>query len=81
MGDFAYFGFVISASRHTRNESFPVWVIHYPFSQLFAVRGICISFASNNITKYNFVINLLSEEIAYGIELILVNLDSQLVVS
>jgi len=81
MGDLVYFGFVDGASRHTRNQAFPVWVIHYSFSQLFAARGICISLASNNITKYNFIINLLSKAISCGIESILVNLDSQLVVS
>ena len=43
-------------------------------------RGVCIGPASNNITKYTVVLNLLSEEISYGIDSLVVYLDSQLVV-
>lgn len=44
-------------------------------------RGVCIGLASNNIAKYTVVINLLSEAIYYGIDSLVVYLDSQLVVS
>ena len=44
-------------------------------------RGVCIGPASNNIAAYIVIINLLSKEITYGIDLLVVYLDSQLVVS
>lgn len=42
---------------------------------------MCIGPASNNMAKYSVIINLLSEEISYGIESLVVHLDLQVVMS
>jgi len=76
-----YLGFTNGASRHTQNLASIAWVIHYPYGHLLVARGICIGPTSKNIAKYNVVINLLYEAIYYGIESLMVYLDSQLVVS
>ena len=57
------------------------WVIYYPSGQLMVSRGVCIGPASNNIAEYTVVLNLLFEAISYGIDSLVVYLDSQLVVS
>lgn len=44
-------------------------------------REVCIGPDLNNITKYTTIFNLLSEEISYGIDFLVVYLDSQVVVS
>ena len=44
-------------------------------------RGVCIGPASNKNVEYTIVINLQSEAIPYGIDSLVVYLDSQLVVS
>lgn len=44
-------------------------------------RGVCICPASNKISKYTVSINLLSKEISYGIDSLVVYVHSQLVVS
>src|ERR1700733_1104883 len=81
MDDLVYFGFADGASRHTRNLVSAAWVLYYPTNQLMVSRGICIGPASNNMAEYTVVINLLSVEISYGIDLLVVYLDSQLIVS
>ena len=81
MDGLIYFRFTDGASQYTQNLSSVSWVIYYPSGQLMVSRGVCIGPASNNIAKYNTVINLLSEAISYGIDSLVVYLDSQLVVS
>ena len=81
MDDLVYFGFTDGVSRHTRNLASVAWVIYYPSGQLMVSGGVCIGPASNNITEYTIIINLLSKEISYGIDSLVVYLDSQLVVS
>ena len=44
-------------------------------------RGVCIGPASNDMAEYTAVINLLSEAISYGIDSLVVYLDSQLIMS
>lgn len=70
-----YLGFVDGASRHTRNLTSIAWVIYYPSGDLVS-KGIYIDLASNNMVEYNFVIILLYEAIYFGIELLVVYLDS-----
>lgn len=81
MDDLVFFGFADGASRHTRNIASAAWVPYYPTGQLMASRGVCISPASNNMAGYTTVINLLSEALSYGIDSLVVYLDSQLIVS
>ena len=44
-------------------------------------REVCIGPASNNIAEYTAIINLLFSAISYGIDSLVLYLDSQLVVS
>jgi len=81
MDDLIYFGFVDGASLHTQNIASTAWVIYYPSGQLMVSSGVRIGPASNNIVEYTVVINLVSEAISYGIDSLVVCLDSQLVVS
>ena len=81
MDDLICSGFADGASRHTRNLASTAWVIYYPSGQLMVSRGVCIGPASNNITEYIVVINLLSKAIYYGIDSLVVYLDSLMVVS
>lgn len=81
MDNLIYFRFSNDASWHTQNIASAALVIYYPFGQLMVLRGVCIGPASNNIAEYIVVINLLSEAVSYRIDLLVVHLDSQLVVS
>jgi len=76
MDDMVYFGFSDGASWHTWNLDSATWVIYYPAGQLMVSRGVCIGHTSNNMVEYIVVINRLSESISYGINLLVVYLDS-----
>jgi len=80
MGDSVYLGFIDGANIYTWNLAFVFWVIHNPYGQLLVTRGMYVGPTSNNMAKYNVVINLLSEGIYYGIESLVVYLDSQILV-
>ena len=77
----SHFGFADGARRHTQNLASAAWVLHYPSGQLLVSRGVYIGLASNNIAKYTAVVYLLSEAISFGVDSLVVFLDSQLVVS
>ena len=77
----SHLSFADGASRHTRNLASVAWVLHYPSGQLLVSRGVCIGPASNNIAEYTAVVYLLSEAISLGVDLLVVFLDSQMVVS
>jgi ribonuclease HI len=81
MDDLVYFGFADGASRYTWNLASAAWVLYYPTGQLIVSRGVCIGPASNNMAEYTAFINLLSEALSYGIDSLVVYLDSQLIVS
>lgn len=80
MDDPIYFRFADGENRHTRNLASASWEIYYPSGQLMVSRGVCIDPASKNIAKYTIILNLLSEAISYGIDLLVVYVYSQLVV-
>ena len=54
-----FIGFVDGASRHTCNLDSATWVIYSPSGQLVAYGGACLVPATNNVAKYNAVIELL----------------------
>lgn len=81
MDDLVYFGFTDGTSRHTRNLSSIAWVIYYRTGQFMVSRGVCIDPTSNNIDEYVSIIDLLFEAISYGIDSLVVYLDSQLIMS
>ena len=76
-----YVGFADGDSHHTYNLASAAWVIYSPSGQLVAAGGTCPGPASNNVTEYRAVIELLWDALSRGITQLEVRLDSQLVVS
>ena len=75
-----YTGFADGASCHTLNLSSTTWVIYEPFDQLLSFGSTCLGPLTNNIPEYSVIIELLLDAISYGIQHLVVHLDSQLVV-
>ena len=76
----SFIGYGDEASHSTRNLSSATWAIFDPSSELVSFRGICISRSTNNIIKYNALMELLSDAIAHAIRRLVARLDSQLVI-
>ena len=74
-------GFADGASHHTLNLASAAWVIYEPLGQLLSPGSTCLGPSTNNIAEYSVVIELLLEAMSYGIQCMVVLLDSQLVVS
>jgi ribonuclease HI len=75
-----YIGFADGASRSTRNLASAAWAIYAPTNELIFLRGVCHGRATNNITEYSAIIELLVDAISLGIRHLVVRLESQLVV-
>ena len=75
-----FVGFADGASCSTRNLSSAAWVIYNPIGELVNLHGVCLGPATNNVAKYNVILELLNEAVNLGIRALLVYLDSQLVV-
>lgn len=75
-----YIGFADGACRSTRNISSVAWVIYSPSNELVSMHGVSLGQTTNNISEYSAVIELLSESISFGIQSLIVKLDSELVV-
>ena len=60
--------------------SFAEWAIFAPNDELVSFQGIFIGRSTNNIAEYSALIELLSDAISFGINCIIIRLDSQLVV-
>jgi ribonuclease HI len=73
-----YIGFPDGASHSTQASA--AWEIYAPTNKLISLRGVCLGRATNNITKYSVVIELLVDAISLGIRHLVVRLESQLVV-
>ena len=75
-----YIGFSDGACRSARNISSAAWVIYSPSDELVSMHGVSLSQTTNKIAEYSAVIELLSESISFGIQSLIVRLDSELVV-
>lgn len=75
-----YIGFVDGTSHSSENLSFATWVIYSPNDELVYIHGICLGQIMNNIAEYSEIIEILSDSITFGIQHLIVRLDSQLVV-
>jgi ribonuclease HI len=75
-----YIGFADGASHSTQNLAFAAWAIYAPTNKIISLRGVCLGRATNNITEYSVVIELLVDAISRGIRHLVVRLDSQMVV-
>jgi ribonuclease HI len=76
-----YVGFADGANRHTRRLSSAARVIFTPTGQLVSSGGVFLGESTNNVSKYNEVIELLCDALSHGISHLQVHLDAQLVVS
>jgi ribonuclease HI len=75
-----HIGFTDGAIRSTQNLASAAWEIYAPTNELITLQGACLGRATNNITEYSTVIELLIDSISLGIYHLVVRLDSQLVV-
>eukprot|EP00253_Pinus_taeda_P026715 PITA_26715 len=75
-----YIGFTDGACHSTQNISSAAWVIYSPSDELVSMHGVSLGQTMNNIVEYSAVIELLSESISFGIQSLIVRLDSELVV-
>jgi ribonuclease HI len=62
-----YFGFANGASQHTQRISSIVWVIFTPGGEFLSSGGICLGYATNNVTEYSVVIELFHDSLSHGI--------------
>ena len=76
----AYIGFADGASCHTLNLASATWVIYEPSGQLLSSGSTWLGPSTNNIAEYSAIIELLLAAMSYGIQHMVVHLDSQLVV-
>ena len=76
-----FVGFADGASRHTCNLALATWVIYSPLGELVASRGAYLGPATNNVSKYRAVIEILWDSLSHGITQLEVRINSQLVVS
>ena len=72
--------YVDGGSHSMQNLSSAVWAIFASNDELVSFQGICIGRSTNNIAEYSVLIKLLPNSISFGINRIIIRLDSQLVV-
>jgi hypothetical protein len=72
----SYIGFADGASHSTQNLDSSAWEIYAPTNELIYLQGVFLGRATNNITKYRAVIELLTDAISLGIRHFIVRLDS-----
>ena len=75
-----FVGYADGTSHSTQNLSSAAWAIVSPNGELVSFQGIFISRSTNNITEYSMLIEIISNAISFGINHIIIRLDSQLVV-
>jgi len=75
-----YIGFSDGACRNTRNISSAAWVIYSPSDELVSMHGVSLGQTMKKIAEYIAVIKLLSKSISFGIQSLILRLDSELVV-
>jgi ribonuclease HI len=75
-----YIGFIDSASHNNHNLAYVSWAIYAPTNELISLHGVCIGCATNNITKYSAIIELLTDIMSLGIHRLVARLNSQLVI-
>jgi ribonuclease HI len=71
-----YIGFADGASRSTQNLPSAAWEIYAPTDELISIHGVFLGRATNNITEYSAVIELLTDVVSLGICHLIVRLDS-----
>ena len=62
-----FIGFADDASWHTQRLASIAWVIFTPQGQLLSLGGILLGDATNNVSKYNIVLELLHDALSHGL--------------
>jgi ribonuclease HI len=75
-----HISFADGARCSTHNLTSIAWEIYAPMNELICLHSVFLGRATNNITEYTAVIELLTDIISLGIRHLVVWLDSQLVV-
>ena len=75
-----FFGYYDGAIHSMNNLSSAAWAIFTSNGKLVSFKGICIGISMKNIVEYSPLIELLFDAISFGINRIIIRLDSQLVV-
>ena len=75
-----FYGFADCACCQSLNLALATWVLYSLNHDLISSRAVCIGPATNDITKYQAVIGLLTEASSRNINDLVVFIDSQLVV-
>ena len=75
-----FYGFTDGAYCHTLNLASAAWVLYSPAEELVSSGAVCIGPATNNITEYRAVIDLLTKVASQDVRNLVVLMDSQLVV-
>ena len=72
----AFYGFTNGDFHHTLYLALAAWVLYSPAKDLVSLGAVCIGPATNNITEYEAVINLLTEVASQDVCDLVVLLDS-----
>ena len=76
-----YIGYADATSHTSQNIASVAWVIFSSTNEFIGSGGLFLGLATNNVVEYEAVIDLLTQAYALGIYHLVVQLDSQLVVS
>ena len=76
-----YIRYADGMDKSSQNAASVAWVIFSPNNELLDSEGISLGRATNNLAKYEPVIDLLMNASALGIRSLVVRLDSKLVIS
>ena len=71
-----FVGYADGASHSTQNLSSTAWAVFAPNGELVSFQGICIGRSTNNIAEYSMLIKILFDAISFGINHIIIRLDS-----
>ena len=72
----ALYGFADGAFHHTLNLASAAWVLYSPAEDLVSSGAVCLGPATNNIVKYEAVIDLLTESTSQDVRDLVVLMDS-----
>ena len=76
-----HIGYADGANKCSRNVASAAWVIFNPSNEFLDSGGIFLGRTTNNLVEYEAVIALMTNTSALGIRLLVVQLDSELVIS
>lgn len=76
-----YIGYIDGTNKSSQNVASTAWVSFNPNNGFLDSRGIFLSRATNNLVEYEAIIALMDNSSTLGIRLLVVQLDSELVIS